>query len=188
VRLAIAAVAAPVCVVLLSSCALLPPSDLSLQQSDREMQHIADAVKAHDPAALKKLFSPVARDKATGLDSGVKYFLSVFPDGFTSWSDPEGGPGETDDYSSGKQTVLLFGEYKVRANGKTYNLYFADYNVNQVDDPHNVGLYALGAAPYNAHPGTKPTPSSKAFFAWASQFEIDDHKATGTPGFYVPQN
>jgi Domain of unknown function (DUF5104) len=151
------------------------------------MQHIADAVKHHDAAALKKLFSKTAREKATDLDSGLKQFLSVFPSGFKSWSDPEGGPGESDVYDHGKQTVLLFGEYKVHANGKTYNLYFADFSVNQVGDPDNVGLYALGVAPYNAHPGTKPTAASKAFFAWASQFDIKNHKATGNPGVYVPQ-
>jgi hypothetical protein len=181
------AVVALVCVGLLSSCGLLPSSDPSLQQSDHEMQHIADAVKHHDAAALKKLFSPVARAKATGLDAGLKYFLSVFPSGFKSWSDPEGGPGETDEYAYGKQTVLLFGNYKVSANGKNYDLYFADYSVNQVDDPNNVGLYALGVAPYNAHGYTDPTASSKAFDTWASQFGIDNHKATGEPGVYIPQ-
>jgi Domain of unknown function (DUF5104) len=187
VRRVLAALMVLGCVVLLSSCTLLPPSDPSLQQSDLEMQHISDAVKHHDVAALKELFSKAAREKATDLDSGLKYFLSVFPSGFKNWSDPDGGPGETGDYAYGKRTVLLFGNYKVSANGKTYDLYFADYTVNQVDDRDNVGLYALGVAPYNAHPFTKPTAASKAFNTWASQFDIKNHTAIGNPGVYVPQ-
>ena len=192
-RRVVGAVVVLLCVGLLSACSLLPklpPSPLnddSKQQADVEMQRIADAVKNHDAAALKKLFSKTAREKATDLDSGLKYFLSVFPSGFKSWSDPDGGPGETGDYASGKRTVLLFGNYKVSANGKTYDLYFADYTVNQVDDRDNVGLYALGVSPYNAHPFTKPTATSKAFNTWASQFDIKNHKATGNPGVYVPQ-
>ena len=150
------------------------------------MQHIADAVKHHDATALEKLFSKAAREKATDLEGGVKRFLSVFPSGFTSWSDPDGGPGETGDYAYGKRTVLLFGNYVVSANGKKYDLYFADYTVNEVDDPDNVGLYALGVAPYNRDAFINPTASSKAFDAWAGQFGIENHKAIGDPSVYVP--
>jgi hypothetical protein len=79
-----------VCVGLLSSCALLPDADPT-KTSDVEMQHIAYNVKYHDAAALEKLFSPLARAKAPNLGGGVEKFLSFFPSGFTSWSDPEGG-------------------------------------------------------------------------------------------------
>jgi hypothetical protein len=51
----------------------------------------------------------------------------------------------------GKQTVLLFGNYKVSANGKNYDLDFADHAVNEVDDPDNVGIYTLGVAPYKEY-------------------------------------
>jgi len=61
------------CTVLLSSCSLLPglPGtivDDSGRQAEVQMQHIADAVKNHDAAELKKLFSTDAREKATDLD------------------------------------------------------------------------------------------------------------------------
>ncbi len=172
-----------VCVGLLPSCALLPAADTT-RTADAQMRHIADDVKHHDAGALEALFSKSARAKAPDLDGGVEKFLSFFPSGFTSWSDPEGGPGETDVSDGGKVIVLLFGNYKVHANGKTYDLTFAHFAVNQMD-PDNVGLYALGVAPYNAFPTTKPTAASNAFSAWANQYGIKKEKATGIPSVYV---
>jgi hypothetical protein len=173
------------CVGLLSSCALLPVVD-ETKTADVEMQHIADDVKHHNAAALKELFSKTALAKATDLDGEVRKFLSLFPSGFTSWSDPDGGPGDTSVNEGDGPTILLDGTYKVHANGKTYDLYFADFVVNQIH-PDNVGLYALGVAPYNAYPGTKPTAASTAFFAWAGQYEIKtkNAEATGIPSVYV---
>lgn len=173
-----------VCVGLLSSCALLPLAD-ETKTSDIEMRHIADDVKHHDAAALKALFSKTALAKATDLDDEVGKFLSFFPSGFTSWSDPDGGPGEMDvSDGNGKFTALLNGFYKVHANGKTYDLGFEDYAVNTWH-PDNVGLYALGVAPYNAYPTTKPTAASTAFFDWAGQYLIKNEEATGIPSVYV---
>ena len=173
------------CVGLLSSCALLPLAD-ETKTADVEMQHIADDVKHHDAAALKGLFSKTALAKATDLDGEVRKFLSFFPSGFTSWSDPDGGPGDMSVNEGDGPTVLLDGNYKVHANGKTYDLYFADFVVNQIH-PDNVGLYALGVAPYNAYPTTKPTAASNALSAWAGQYKIKtkNAEATGIPSVYV---
>jgi hypothetical protein len=172
------------CVGLLSSCALLPDADPT-NTADAQMRHIADDVKHRDAGALEALFSKSARAKAPGLDGGVEKFLSFFPSGFTSWSDPDGGPGESDESDgNGKLTVLLDGTYKVHANGKTYDLLFEDYAVNTWRSD-NVGLYALGVAPYNPHPGTKPTAASNAFFDWAGQYEIKSGEGTGIPSVYV---
>jgi len=185
-RRVIAALVALTCIGLLSSCSLLPGGirDDSKQQSDVQMQHIADAVKHHDAAALKKLFSPPAREQATDLDAGLKYFLSVFAFGQMTWKLEGLSSGGINEY--GKKTVEVFATYEVSANGKKYDLYFAHFPVNQVEDPTNVGLFALGVAPHNAHPYTDPTASSKAFNAWASQFENVNGKTTGNPGIYVP--
>ena len=84
----------------------------------------------------------------------------------------------------GKLTILLDGEYKVHANGKTYELSFTDYAVNTWH-PDSVGLYALGVAPYNPHPGTKPTAASNALSAWANQYQIKNGEGTGIPSVYV---
>lgn len=184
VRRLIAAAVTLACVGLLSSCALLPLAD-ETKTADVEMQHIADDVKHHDAAALKELFSKTARAKATDLDGQVAKFLSFFPSGFTSWSDPDGGPGEMDESDgNGKFTALLNGNYKVHANGKTYQLLFEEYAVNTWH-PDNVGLYALGVAPYNAYPTTKPTAASNAFFDWAGQYLTKNAEATGIPSVYV---
>ena len=160
-------------------------SDDSKQLSDVQMPRIADAVKNHDAAALKGLFSPLAREKATDLDSGVNYFLSVFPSGRMTWKLEGISAGGIN--AGGKKTDEVFATYEVFADGKKYDLYFADYAVNEVGDSNNIGLYALAVAPHNAHPYTKPTASSKAFNAWASQFENVNGEISGNPGVYVPQ-
>jgi hypothetical protein len=178
---------------LLASCSLLPPGPDVIgssladddRQADAEMQHIMDAVKRQDAAALKNLFSKTARAKAVDLDNGNARFLTFFPSGFKNLGEPDGGPGMTGDDAYGKRTTLLNANYKVRANGATLEVYFADYSVNQLDDPNNVGLYALRVAPFNAYPTTRPTAASEAFFAWQSQFDIRNHKATGVPSVFV---
>jgi hypothetical protein len=189
-RRAFAVVVGLVCVGLLSGCSLLPklpPSPLnddSKQQSDIEMQHIADAVKDHDAAALKKLFSPRAREKATDLDGGLTYFLSVFPSGRMTWESEGTGSAGINEYP--KETVELFARYKVSVGGKKYELYFVDFTVNTASDPHNVGIYALGVTPYTAD---TPTASGapKPFYIWSGAFRNGDPSNPGTPGVYVPQ-
>jgi hypothetical protein len=148
------------------------------------MGHIADAVKHHDLAGLRSLFSARAREKATDLDAGLKYFLSVFPPGRFTWKSQ--GSGLIGDSAYLKQTTEVYGHYEVLAGGKKFELYFADFSVNNLDDPDNVGLYALGVVPYadDAYSSTGP---KNPFDVWASQFGIVDHKATGDPGVYVPQ-
>ena len=187
-RRVLAAFIALTCVALLSSCSTLQvirDENDPNQGSDAQMQHIADAVKHHDAAALKKLFSSTARQKATDLDGGLKYFLSQFPSGFTKWVS-EGDGTEGSNTSRGQLEEVL-PSYEVFANGKKYDLDFADFTVDQAD-PNNVGIYALGAAPHNAHAYTNPTASSKAFDAWSSQFVNEDGKVYGDPGVYVPRN
>jgi len=79
------AVAALVCLVLLSACSVLPIRDDSDKVAAVQMKHIADAVKASDAAVLKGLFSSEAREKSTDLDSELKAFMLVFPSGAVTW-------------------------------------------------------------------------------------------------------
>jgi hypothetical protein len=146
VRRVVGALVALVIVGLLSSCALppqvlpIPGNDDTGKQADVAMQHIADAVKGHDADALKKLFSRTAREKATDLDGELKYFLSFFPSGKMTWeldSFASGGYGDTD-------AVYVY--YKVSANGKKYDLYFADFKVNTAVAPDNDAAVAIVAA------------------------------------------
>jgi len=174
----------------LASCSFFPstPSpfhDDSEQKAGVQMQHIADAVKHHDAAALKKLFSPRAVNEATDLDSGLKYFLSVIPSGKLTWETR--GTGLTSDTEGFKQATELYGNYRVSVNGEQYSLHFAYFSVDDFD-PHNVGIYALGVAP-RADYGYTASGARTPFAEWFSQFDISDttHTATGNPGVYVPQ-
>jgi hypothetical protein len=189
-RRVLGAVVALMCVGLLSSCSVLPLPTGSFRDTDEQkaaaqMQHIADAVKDHDAAALKKLFSPRARKDATDLDGGLTFFLSAFPSGPVTWTTEGTGNSGEDDLL--KHATELFGNYKVSANGKKYDLYFAYFPVNEFH-PDEVGIYALGVQPYDADPYTA-SGTKKPFWAWASQFDIGhNHTATGDPGVYIPQN
>lgn len=180
-----------VCVGLLSSCSVLPLPTGSFYDSDEkvaagQMQHIADAVREHDAATLKQLFSPAAREKAIDLDGGLTYFLSAFPSGPVTWTTE--GTGDTGDDEFFKHDLELFGFYDVSANGKKYLLHFVYISRNDFH-PDEVGIYALGVEPYDPDPYTA-SEAPKPFFEWARQFGIDEktHAATGKPGVYIPQN
>jgi len=182
------AAAAAACVALLASCLLLtsPPGaifDDSQQKADAQMQRIADAVKDRDSTALKNLFSQRARHEATDLDGGLKRFLSAFPSGPMTWKSL--GPNSATHTEFLKETEVLFSLYKVSAGGKDYFLFFVDYTVNQVDDPTNVGLYALGFTPYTTETQTA-SGEKKPFFAWEGSFQVDPPQVSGDPGVYVP--
>jgi hypothetical protein len=186
-RRVLGAVVALVCVGLLSSCSLLPTlvpvaNRVPEQESNVELQHIADAVKDHDVAALERLFSPAAREKATDLDSGVKYFLSFFPSGRMKTLELV-GDSSTGDYNQGDEAI--YPQYVVSADGKKYDLFFAFFSVNSFD-PHNVGIWALGVTPYNADRFTA-SGAPKPFYVWSGAFDNGNFTDPGTPGVYVPQ-
>ena len=187
VRRVLGGAAALACAALLSACSLLPggPDDPKTR-ANVEMGRIVDAVNHHDADALKKLFSKSARAKAVGLDGGVKALLSAFPSGITSWDEIQDSPGEIVENHYGKQTLLLEGYIKVHANGKVCELDFVDFAVNQIEDPNNVGLYAIAVAPYSTNPYT-PSGAKKPLSAWMSQFGITHGKATGDPGVFISQ-
>ncbi|HEX4444757.1 MAG TPA: DUF5104 domain-containing protein [Galbitalea sp.] len=182
-----AAVAALVCVALLSACSLLPdiPSpgyDDSGEKADVQMQHIAAAVKDHDSAALKKVFSATARERATDLDSGLKYFLSVFPPGKITWE--SGGCGGTGRDGPG-DAWLSSCSYKVSAGEKKYEIYFA-YVETDTDHPGYLGIYGLGVVPFGG-PVYTAIGAPQPFNLWASQYDLgDDGVVTGKPGVYIP--
>jgi hypothetical protein len=190
-RRVFSAVAALVCVGLLSSCSFLssapsPFHDDSEQKAGVQMQHIADAVEHHDAAALKELFSPRAQEEATDLDGGLQYFLSIFPVGRMTWETT--GTALTSYTGGGKQATLLYGHYDVSAGGHKWKVGFAYMSVDDFD-PKDVGLYALGSVS-PADSGWTPSGAKKPYNLWGSQFGMDDttHTVTGDPGVYVPQD
>jgi hypothetical protein len=176
------------CVGLLSACSLLshvptPGLDDSEQVTAVQMRHISDAVKSHDPSALKRLFSPRAREDATDLDSGLKYFLSVLPAGEMTWkSQGTSGVGRTENF---QETEELFGHYRVVISGKKFELSFADVSIDTAH-PDTVGIYALGVVPASED-GYTASGDRKPFDLWWDQFGFKNGKAIGRPGVYVPQ-
>jgi hypothetical protein len=189
--------------VLLSSCALLPfgtPDDPEASESrdslyvdpepkmEDRMEQIVAAVNNHDAAALKAMFSPRALDRATDIDEGLEYLLAIFPDGGLT-PDWWVGPAAERLYKDGKLTELLLVEYKVSAGGQDYSLFFADFTVNEIIDPNNVGLYALGVTPWpeDHHSWIVEAPSTDPFFIWAESIHADERNEKGYPGVYVPE-
>ena len=189
----------------LSSCALIPfgtpdasetpatpePVDTLYvdpqQKMEDRMQQIVEAVNDHDAAALKAMFSTRALERATGVDEGLEYLLSIFPDGGVTanwWV----GPAAEREYKNGQLTEVLLVEYNVSADGQDYSLFFADFTVNEVIDPTNVGLYALGVTPWpeDHHSWIVEAPSADPFFTWVESIHADESDEHGYPGVYVP--
>jgi len=190
-----AVVVALLCGILLASWTPAPsksPATLyvdSGQKTIDRMQQIAHAVKKHDVAALKAMFSPRALDEATDLDAGLNYFLSLFPNGMTwkSWN----GPAAEREYKGGKLTEVLLEEFKASAGGREYSVFIAEFTVNDVIDPDNVGLYALGAMPWPKDHDSwlrdQPSGAGVPYYAWARSIHADERDAAGHPGVYVPR-
>jgi hypothetical protein len=182
-------VTALICAVLLSSCSLLPKAptpaggDDPNQTSNAVMQRIARAVKGRDASALKKLFSPAARENATDLDGGVKYFLSYFPSGQMTWRLESVASDGVNDYPH--VTEGVYPTYEVSADGKKYDLFFTDFPSNAVD-PDNVGIYALGVTPHSSNP-FNASGGLKPFYAWSRAYHNGNYKDPGTAGVYVPE-
>ena len=175
---------------LLSACSVIPQPAVPLlddsgEQAKAQMRLIEGAIKNHDADALKALFSPFAREQATDLDGGLDYFLSTFDSGLITWGNA--GIGSTSETEGFKETTVLFCNFTLVADSKKYELYFAYYPVNEIVDRRNVGIYALGVAPYEE---LKYTASGepKPFYQWARQFKLKDHVSLGHPGVYVPSS
>jgi hypothetical protein len=181
------AVVAFVCAVVLSSCSLLSGGSLVILANDRElanarMEQIADALNDQDAAALKAMFSPYALEQAVDIDERLDYLLSFFPNGGVTWEyDVVGGDSTRSD---GKWTELLPAYYTVSADGNEYTFFFADFTVNDVVNPDNVGIYAMGVTPWTDEHDIGP---AQLFFAWAGSMSADERFEKAYPGVYFPE-
>lgn len=171
-----------VCAVALSSCALLPIFQSDNAQADAQMERIAAALENGDQEALTALFSTTASNEATDLDDGLDYLLSFFSEGDLTWKrNTSVGAESENDHEV--RTELLQTFYKVTAGGKDYWLFFADFTVNDLVDPENVGIYALGVIPWtdDVH-----SDAAEPFFIWANAIHIRQNDPAGYPGIYMP--
>lgn len=173
------------CCLLISSCSLLPFGNGVLSSNDQianaRMEEIAEALNSRNADALKQMFSPYALERATDLDAGLAYLLAFFPDGGVTWEREIVNVSGHTQY--GKKSLVLLASYIVSANGEDYRLFFADFTRNDIYNPDNVGIYALGVTP-------KPTggaPADVGFDYWSSGVNLTTDGEYSYAGVYVPQ-
>lgn len=86
-----------------------------------------------------------------------------------------------------KKTELLEAFYTVSAGGSKYVLFFAYFPVNDVINPLNVGIYAMGVTPLT---DDDPQFGPQALFsAWAGSMSFDEQDERfqmSYPGVYFP--
>jgi len=187
-RRALSIIATIAATIVLASCSFLPSGpagvhDDFIQRCDARMEQIVEALNNRDTDALKAMFSQQALDQATDIDRGLEYLVSFFPDGIESWK--QSGCASEERVSSGKKTELLNPCYIVSADGSDYYLCFADFTVNDVINPNNVGIYLLGVAPWTEDPLEGAT---EPFIRWARGVKADESNSdTSYPGVYIPE-
>lgn len=175
------------CTLLVSACGVLrfPGGifDSSDQKADARMAQIAEAINNHDAATLKATFSRYALEGATDIDGGLDYLLSFFPNGGVTWQNKGVDMSGHNDHGT-KSTVLL-AVYKVSSGGEDFWFFFADFTVNDLVNPDNVGIYGMGATPWTEDPHVG---ASEQFFNWAGAIDLETKVADGHPGVFVPRD
>ena len=188
-RLVSSGLAALLVVLVLASCGLVSPepSDTlyvkTYEKADDRMEQIAAAVSDGDAAALRAMFSTRALDQAVEIDGALDQLLSSFPNGGLTWELWE-SPRAERQYKDGKLTEVLLALYRVSADGRDYALFLAEFTVNEVINPDNVGLYALGVVPWTDQPSYG---CAEPFYSLACAIHADESDAEGYPGVYVPE-
>jgi hypothetical protein len=172
-------------VAMLSSCGVNPGSWLPRgndQLAADRMVEIVEAVNSQDAAALKGMFTEHAlAEYSEQVDEGLTYLLSLFPDGDLVWENPESRPSFRQSWDEGRHTVVVPANFRVSSGGKDYWLFFSYFTVNE-QDPDNVGIYGLGAAPRTE---TKSSGPERVFFSWNGSVS-DVLGENGPPGVYIP--
>ena len=181
-RLLIALVAL-FCVVLLSSCSLLSlVSESSDEMANARMEEIAEALNTQDASALKLLFSPYAVERATGLDDGLEYLLSFFPNGGVTWE--RYTVSQSKEKQGGQLSDALWASYTISVDGTDYRLFFADFVANDAN-PEKLGLYGLGVTPLTEGSVSSADVGIKY---WVQGLDLYSDGEYGYPGIYVPND
>jgi hypothetical protein len=150
--------------------------------ADERMSQIAAALTAGDPAALRSLFSVYAVAQSPHLDDGLDYVLGLI-----------GGKDLTyelhdiysfEDQESGRMTQFVSATFVVSVGGNDYRLFFSDFTANEVRNPDNIGLYALGVEPWAPDPESRCTDTD--FGSWTCHMTVDGSTGDSYAGIYVP--
>jgi hypothetical protein len=148
---------------------------------DARMTQIADALNAHDAAALRATFSARAIEQAPDFDGGIEYLFSLFPEGGVTWDFRNfGSQGGS---SNGQSFEMLLAYYIVSAHGNDYTFFFADFTGQGVAGSDREGVYGMGATPLTDDPHTGP---ALLFFTWAGAMSVDESGEGAYAGVYVP--
>ena len=151
--------------------AFIPPREVG----DARMEQIAAAVNNQDAAALKGMFSAYALERAPEIDKRLDYLLARFANGGMTWTQDK--VDAYDHVESGKLTESLHGHYKVSVEGHEYRLFFSDFTLNEVVNPDNVGLYALGVGPWTESSDPEQySGSAESFLRWVGSMTLDGHE------------
>ena len=145
------------------------------------MAHIVEALNNQDAAALRGMFTDYAlAEYSEEIDEGVEYLLSLFPDRDVIWRDPGGGDSYYVGIRDGDFLWVPSG-FEVTSGGKTYSLYFEDFELNY-EDPENVGIYAMGAV-LQTDSGDSGLEIAFHYWAGLTDYDLD---TSGPPGVFMP--
>jgi len=153
----------------------------SSQLSVQKLNQIVSDLNTKDAAWLRGRFSDYAQlEHGAQLDDLSKLF-KLFPGhDVVRQDDPQIAPVVRENTENGKKVSLLLSTHRVSAGGADYRMFFAYFTENTVN-PDNVGLYAIGVAPWTDS-GT--SPAEQALTAWANAFTAD---AGTPPGILISQ-
>lgn len=152
------------------------------QLSLHKMGQIVEELNTQDHAGLREdTFSVYAQaEDAAEIDGQIDELYALFPEGEVVWEDQEAVPVVRESADNGGKTTLLISTYRVSLGAVDYRLSFA-YFTEYTLDPSNVGLYAIGVAPWTE---AGDSAAEQALFAWADSFDVD---ASIPPGIFIPQ-
>jgi hypothetical protein len=142
---------------------------------------LLEELNSQDNSGLAYRFTDYARaEYAAELEAGIVELYALIPGRDVIAQDEQDAPTVRENSDNGEEQLLLLSRFRVSSGGVEYWLFCADFRENTID-PSNLGIYAIGAAPWTE---TEDSPAELALFAWADSFDVD---ASVPPGVSVFQ-
>jgi hypothetical protein len=151
-------------------------SEMSLHR----LPQLLEELNSQDHLGLEERFTAYAQaEHGAELKDGIDKLYAPFPDGDVAWQkDQQTAPVVREKTGNGGKTLLLLSTYRVSSGGVDYRLFCADFRENAADSS-NLGIYAIGVAPWTA---SGDSPAEKALFAWGDKFDVN---ASTPPGIFI---
>ena len=142
---------------------------------------LLEELNSQDILGLEHRFTDYAQAEfAAELEDGIVGLYALFPGGDVVAHDEQEAPAVRENTDNGEEQLLLLSRFRVSSGGVEYWLFCADFRENTID-PANLGIYAIGAAPWTE---SEDSPAEQALFAWADSFDVD---ANVPPGIFIPE-